>query len=555
MCCAFLAVLGLGYDVGVQPFVTSDADANANAVTENIEGTVDVFDATVAHTVELTYTEDDYERMLEEYYEEAEKEWVEADIVIDGTVIDSVGIRLKGNSTLMSLSQSGSRPRMADNSGAERAHRMPTDMATDGQAQRVNRGSNPRWGRAGTFPSADGSAQCGRQCRRECGRWRGGGWDGRPADPQQGAMGAMGGMSSASLSEDEPEYLPWLISFDEFVEGRRYQGYQTIAVRAAGSSSLALNEAVSLSLVSSSGNAAAEFSYTMFTINDRPTVTRLLVEDFGDSFGEDLGSDGVLYKALSTGDFSYQGDDQTDYEDDYKQINLVGSQDIQPVIDLLKWIDEASDEEFAENLDDYVDVESFARYVSLQNLLLNFDDMAGPGKNFYLWYDLDTEKFSVITSDLNMTFSGTATQGPYDSTTMGGGGGGQAMGMGEDRQMPDGMELPEGMEMPDDSDRAAGGDDAAGGMGGGMTTGNTLKDRFLATEAFNTVYENAYRELYQEIFADGTATNTVNALAAVLNGMSGADTTTIQSEASSLLTTIETRTTSLATNEVIASAS
>lgn len=37
------------------------------------------------------------------------------------------------------------------------------------------------------------------------------------------------------LSEDNPEELPWLISFDEYEEGRAYQGMTEIALRPAAS--------------------------------------------------------------------------------------------------------------------------------------------------------------------------------------------------------------------------------------------------------------------------------------------------------------------------------
>ena len=37
------------------------------------------------------------------------------------------------------------------------------------------------------------------------------------------------------LFEDNPEELPWLISFDEYEEGRAYQGMTEIALRPAAS--------------------------------------------------------------------------------------------------------------------------------------------------------------------------------------------------------------------------------------------------------------------------------------------------------------------------------
>ena len=88
----------------------------------------------------------------------------------------------------------------------------------------------------------------------------------------------------------------------------------------------------------------------------------------------------MLYKSLATSQFTDQGDDPTAYQDDFQQINRNGSQDLTPVINLIRWVQNASDAEFAAELGDHVDIASFARYLATQNLLLNFDDMAGPGK-------------------------------------------------------------------------------------------------------------------------------------------------------------------------------
>ena len=93
--------------------------------------------------------------MLSTFREDGEKEYIRADITIDGTLIEDVGLRLKGNSTLQSLSNN--------------------------------------------------------------------------------SMGGGGGGGMTQLFEDNPEELPWLISFDEYEEGRAYQGMTEIALRPAAS--------------------------------------------------------------------------------------------------------------------------------------------------------------------------------------------------------------------------------------------------------------------------------------------------------------------------------
>jgi spore coat protein CotH len=471
-CVAFLAVLTVVVStVRVQPYVTSRSDAAADQVTQDISGTVDLFDSTVAHTVEVTFADGDYQRMLDAFWKDGEKEYVEADLVVDGTTIPSVGIRLKGNSTLMGLTRNG-------------------------------------------------------QARQ----------NGRPGGGMRGGGPVGGGFGRSSLKAEEPEDLPWLIRFDEFVDGRRYQGHREVAVRVSGmgGGSTVLNEAVSLDVLAASGEVSQGYAYASFAVNDRPVTARLLVEHPDENFADDVGGSGVLYKSLASGQFTDQGDDPTDYQDDVKQITMTGSQDLQPVIDLIRWVNSAGDADFDAHLGDHVDVASFARYVAWQNLLLNFDDMSGPGRNYYLWYDLDTKRFTVIGWDYNLTFSGDAAQGPHEQGRMGGGGPTEA-------ELPDGFQPPEGFQPP------AGGDQRPrGGFGG-----HKLKERFLASSTFKQVYEDAYRKLYRTVYAGGTAGQSLRRITQVLSTVKGYDEQATASDAQRLKTVIEQRTAALATDEVV----
>ncbi|WP_431903703.1 CotH kinase family protein [Micromonospora carbonacea] len=558
-CAAFLAVLTLVLGTErIRPYVTSAGDVAADSVTVDIAGTTDLFDATVAHSVSLTFRDTDYQQMLETYWKEGEKGYVEADLTVDGVSIPSVGIRLKGNSTLQSLTWKGeSRPR---GTGAGPEGGMPGGgerPAGAGQRAGGQQGGQPdQTGQQGGQPEQTGQ-QGGQQTGQQDGRT-----GGQTGQRQAGGGFPGGGMTRTALKAEEPEKLPWLISFDEFVDGRRYQGHREVAVRVAGmgGGSTVLNEALALSLLDSTGEVAQRYAYSSFTVNDRPTTARLLVEHPDENFADQMGGAGVLYKSLASSSFTDQGDDQTDYADDFKQITMKGSQDLQPVINLIKWVNSASDEEFDAQLADRVDVDSFARYVALQNLLLNFDDMSGPGKNYYLWYDLETKRFSVISWDHNLTFSGNASQGPHDSGGFGMRGGGQAPGgtqLPEGMEPPEGMQLPEGMELPEGMQPPGGGateqeGDAAGpGRAGGMMTGHKLKERFLASDAFQEVYENAYRELYQQVYASGRATGALDAITGVLKTVDGVDATAVDSDAERLRTLVQQRTESLRNNEVI----
>ncbi|MGB7238614.1 MAG: CotH kinase family protein [Rhodococcus sp. (in: high G+C Gram-positive bacteria)] len=452
---AFVVVMATVFgSTKVRPYITGDATVIASEVTENVQGTVDLFDPTVSHTITVDIADGDFQTLKDSFQNEGVKESVPADITIDGTLITDVGVRLKGNSTLATLS-------------------------TDDGTMPGGRGAVVATG-TGVAAETGLPAEAGAEA-------------GAAGAGQAGGMGMFG----EPLSFDEPEDLPFLIDFAEFSDGRAYQGHTTLSLRPY---TPALNEAVSLAITAESGQATQDFTYTTYSVNGSVETTRLLVVAPDDAYANSIeDGDGVLYKASADSKFSYQGDDQTTYAEQYTQINALGTADLQPIITLLKWLDSADQAEFDAHLADYVDVDSLASYSALQNLLGNGDDMGGPGKNFYLYYDLDTKKFSFISWDLNLALATDSTAGAHEEVSMGPGGGAGGGGMGE---MPEGFTPPEGMEMPE------------GMPGGGAMFGNSLKDRFLESAAFTDEYDAAYRTIYSDLWASGKVLDVVDEVAA-----------------------------------------
>ncbi|TMR24921.1 spore coat protein CotH [Nonomuraea turkmeniaca] len=518
LCVAFLAACWGVFGSGtIRPYVTTAQAAEAETVTTNLTGTKDLFDASVAHEVKLTFTDQAYEDMLTEYFKEGEKKYVEADLTIDGTRIPSVGVRLKGNSTLGGLTWKGQSKQRAMPGGGQRPEGMPG-------------GFQPP---EGFRPPGNGQPQTGQ--------------------PQGNGGPPGGGMMRSSLKAEEPENLPWLISFDEFVEGRRYQGHSQVAVRpAAMGSTTMLKEALGISLVGAAGEPTQGSAYSSFTVNDRSSTPRLVVEYLDEGYAENLG-DGVLYKSLASGSFTYKGEDQTDYTTDFKQINKVGGKDLQPVIDLVKWVNEASDTEFAKGLADRLDVESFARYLALQNIMVNFDDMAGPGRNYYLWYDTGTKKFKVITWDLNLAFNGDAKSGVNDTIGMGGFGRGRPQQNQQQGQQSQTQQAqPQQQGQPPQGFTPPEGGEQRRAQGGGMRMGgHPLKEKFLKNATFKKLYEEQYRALYAKLLSNGTASGLLDDLVASYKLNEKADTAKVDAEAQTLRTFLQTRTEALRSDKAI----
>ena len=295
---------------------------STSGAASSVEGTV--WDAESVHEVSLDVDEDEFATMLATYQDTGEKEWLTADVTIDGQTISDAGIRLKGNSSLR-----------------------------------------------GVTADAD------------------------PAD------------------------LPWLIDLDQFVDGQSLDGWESFVIR-SNNTETALNEAVALELLQEAGLASEEAVAISFTANDSDATLRLMVQDLDNTWDEaTFGTDGTLYKSESAGDWSYRGDDADAYEDVFDI--EAGTEDYEPLTDFLQWLEEASDEEFADGLSDRLDVDAFATYLAFEDLVGNFDDIDGPGNNSFLRWDEDTQQMTVVAWDHNLAFG------------VVNGGGGQAAGPGETR--------------------------------------------------------------------------------------------------------------------------
>lgn len=374
------------------------------------------------HEISVEFSDEDYQAMLAAYSASGDKDWISAAVTIDGTVLEDVGLRLKGNSSLNGLSGQG----------------------------------------------GDG-----------------------------------GGTS------EQPETLPWLIRTDKYVDGQEYQGRTDLVVRGNNSES-SLNEALALELIGASDLATLEASATRFSVNGSAQQLRLVIESPDDDFwNEDtFGAGGSTYKAESTGDYTYRGEDTESYTDVFKQ-KAGETEDLQPVIEFLDFINNSTDEDFSAHLADHLDVDAFARYLAAQELLGNMDDIDGPGNNSYLRYDSGTGRMTVVTWDLNLAFGG-----------MSGMGGSQPP-----EGFPEGVEPPEGMEPPDGlpggTEPPAGAQLPADGTernGAGMpgSANNPLTTRFHADAELEATYEQALTDLRTELYESGRAQEILDAWTALL---------------------------------------
>ncbi|MBO9569881.1 MAG: CotH kinase family protein [Cellulomonas iranensis] len=476
------------------PATDAASGASGTSAAASATAGADLFDTTTVHSIAVTYDEDDYQAMLDAYAATGDKEWIRATVVIDGQELQDVGLRLKGNSSLRGLA---SRPGSDD-----------ADATTDGT----------------------GAAEA-------------------PADAP-----ARDDLGEGSVSADDPAGLPWLIRLDKYVDGQQYAGRTDLVVRGSSTES-SLNEAVALQVLALADVPAEQATYVRLSVNGGDERLRLVLDLPDDDLwnADTFENPGITYKADSDGDWSYRGDDASAYADAFEVKSSTSSlpedEQYAPLIELLALVNDASDEDFAAQLGDHLDVDAFARYLAAQDVVQNWDDVDGPGNNSYLRWDETTGLFTVVAWDQNLSFSGGTGAG-----TPGGGFGGPGAGGGERPTPPQGElpdladgELPQGPPQGDaaqDGERPArpGGGGAAGdaagmpGGGGPGGAGNALVTRFLATDAFAAAYDDALADLTASAVTSGAAQDHLDALVALLTDQAAdlVDPATVTQEAATI---------------------
>jgi len=302
-------------------------------------------------------------------------------------------------------------------------------------------------------------------------------------------------------ADSTPESLPWRIRLDKDVDGQDIDGYSDFVVR-ANTSATSMNEAVALDLLREAGLATEQAIATRFSVNGSADQLTLVLQNLDDTWQEEnFDDDGILYKAEAEGDYSYRGTDAADYATAFSV--EAGDEDYEPLIEFLDFVNTSSDEEFAAELGEHLDVEAFARYLALEDLIDNFDDIDGPGNNSFLEYDATTDAFTVVAWDHNLAFG----------TRNVGGGGGGAGGGGDRPERPQGG-APDGAAP---AGQPAGGQvGGQGGGRGGQSGNNQLVTRFKADATFKALYDEATTDLRAQLLDGGELDDAVDAWSAVL---------------------------------------
>jgi spore coat protein CotH len=361
--------------LGTQRIIAYTRPGSAVVVQSGAAFTTNValFDQSIVHSIQILISAADYQAMLTTYKQTGEKDYYHADVIIDGVQISDVGLRLKGNASLRTA-VGGGRP----------------GGPGGGPGQPGRPGRQP-----GDAPQPGGDVQ------------------NRQDPPQPGAPGQPA--QNTSSAQTASVKIPLMIKFNEFVSGQNYQGYTSLAIRTYGTTQNAalLEEPLTNAAFRLVGLPAPQTAYIGLKINDGAEQLYTIAEVINQGYIDRTfpASEGVLYKAEVGASLAYLGEDPSAYSGKFTLQTHKNEADLGPLIAFSKFIDQSDDATFEAQLPNYLDVDAFAMYLAINNLLVNNDSLVGMNNNYYLYYHQDTRRFTLLYWDGNESLSKMARGG------------------------------------------------------------------------------------------------------------------------------------------------
>ena len=114
---------------------------------------------------------------------------------------------------------------------------------------------------------------------------------------------------------------------------------------------------------------------------------------------------GLLFKPERAGALNHLGDDWERYKEAYKPKRDATPAEQKRLIAFTKLIHQGSDEQFKKEIESYLDVDAFLRFMSMTDLLVNIDSFFILGHNYHLYLHPETKKFHFVPWDLDRSLA------------------------------------------------------------------------------------------------------------------------------------------------------
>jgi spore coat protein H len=213
---------------------------------------------------------------------------------------------------------------------------------------------------------------------------------------------------------------PFKIDTNRFVKGQKLHGRTKLNLSNAFLDSAFMKEKLAYELYRAAGLPSPQTGWANVVLSvegiaeKKPLGIYVVIEQMDERYlKENLKGDpqqSILAKPESLDDWEYLGKNPDAYQRYNLKIGKTNTPTIQRFMETMRLIQTASDREFAEKIQDYVDLENFAGYLAATSLLANIDSYIGMPHNYYLLLNDPQDKLKLLPWDVNEAF-GTFTLG------------------------------------------------------------------------------------------------------------------------------------------------
>ncbi len=203
---------------------------------------------------------------------------------------------------------------------------------------------------------------------------------------------------------------PLKIDIDRHDDKQRFHGLKKLNLNNGVTDPTRTIESLSYAVFRAAGVPAPRTALAQLTLTVPGKYDReflglyTLIEQVDKTFLKDRFKDGsgLLLKPEGLRGLEYLGEQWEPYQKRYQAKDEVSKKQQQRLIDFVRLVNKANDEQFRKEIGDYLDVDAFLRFLAANALLANLDSFLAFGHNYYLYLRPDTNRFVFIPWDVDL---------------------------------------------------------------------------------------------------------------------------------------------------------
>ncbi len=197
---------------------------------------------------------------------------------------------------------------------------------------------------------------------------------------------------------------PLKLHFSKFVEDREYDGVRKVNLMNGVGDPSIIKDKMAYDMFRFQGVSGPRVAHAKIYINDVYWGVYALIEQIDKRYLKRnyADNDGNLWKNQGNSDLSWQGEVSTNYS--FELQTNEEDDDWTKFYGFVDFINNSTDNEFENNLDDIFHLDEYLKIVAIDILINNWDSYLNHGRNWYMYHEPVSDKMHWLPWDYNFAF-------------------------------------------------------------------------------------------------------------------------------------------------------